>query len=62
MLLNFFTFPLRQPARKEQSTYQNNKSNRSNETPYKIVIYMEPATIMEKREWKQNNCISTSIQ
>lgn len=51
-VIQFFNFAVRQPKRKgkKQSSYQDNKGNRSDETPDKIVIYMEPATIMEKRE------------
>lgn len=34
----------------KQSAYQNNERNRSNETPYKIVINLKPATIMKRKE------------
>lgn len=49
-------------GKEKKSSYQNNEGNRSNETPDKIVIYMEPATIMEEREWKVNDCTSIAIQ
>lgn len=36
---------------KIESPYQNNEGNWSNETPYKIVINMKPATIMKRKEY-----------
>lgn len=36
---------------KIESAYQNNEGNRSNETPYKIVINMKPATITKRKEY-----------
>lgn len=42
----------KQQAKSEGKTefaYQNNEGNWSNETPYKIVINMKPATIMKRR-------------
>lgn len=33
-----------------ESTYQNNEGNRSNETPYEIVINVKPATIGKGRQ------------
>lgn len=55
MLFNLFNFAARQQERKwikKSSSYQNDKGNRSNETPDKIVIYMEPATVMLKQNEK----------
>jgi hypothetical protein len=33
-----------------ESTYQNNESNRPDETPYEIVINVKPATVGKERE------------
>lgn len=44
-----------------ESAYQNYKSHGSNETPYKIVVDMKPATVTKRKEHALSSLTESSI-